>query len=132
MDENFAQKLVDNKIESLRKKKLEIDQEINKLELRDKTSLMTLRKSIIYDNYECRKKLHMGILKTREFAHNYAYAVRTNKLLKAFDEYFHISQQDIDDYHQEVKIREFSPDSVLEYLEIHKSFYDEIMFLKNI
>ena len=83
MDSNFAQKLVDERIKILRNKKQEINNEINKLEMRDKTSLMTMRKrkSIIYEKFLSKRKIKMGKLGIREVAYNYAHAVRTNKLL---------------------------------------------------
>lgn len=132
MENNLAQKLVDEKIESLSKKKIEIDDEINKINMRDKTSLMALRKSIIYDNFQSKRKIRMGILKLREVVNNYVYAARTNKLLKEFDEYFKISEQDVSDYHQDLQIKEFAPDCVFEYIEHNKKdYYNEIMLIKH-
>lgn len=132
MENNYAKQIVEARIQKLKYDRMVIDDEIEKLEMKNKNSLMKIRQSIIFDNWESKYKTRMGILKTRERANNYAYAQRTNKLLKLFDDYYMITKFDIDGHNQKSHISNKAylyNVEVQDYIDKNKEYFDKIIFI---
>lgn len=108
--------VVKERIKYLENKKLQMDEEIAKLQTKDKSALMGIRKFIIYENWESKRKIRMGHLRPNDRAFNCAHAIRTNKLLQVFDEFYKLTRTDVDEYHQLFRVDKHYIDQGLEYM----------------